>query len=71
MTLKENRKRFYSYSAGKAFVRRNVFALLIGLLIFLQPVIWFAVRSLEDTLPFNRCGYDYSCRLIVQPEPRL
>ena len=69
MKLKENSKRVYS--GWTVFVRRNLFALLIGLLIILQPVIWFAVRSLEDTLHFNRCGYDYPCRLIVQPEPRL
>ena len=69
MNLKENSKWFYS--AGKAFVRRNLFALLIRLLIIFQPFIWFAVRSLEDTLPFNRCGYDYPCRLIVQPESGL
>jgi hypothetical protein len=40
-------------------------------LIILQPVIWFAMRSLEDTLHFYRCGsYDYPCGVIIQPEPK-
>ena len=59
------------YSACKAFAKRNFFALLIGLLIILQPVIWFAMRSLEDTLHFYRCGsYDYPCGVTIQPEPK-
>jgi hypothetical protein len=69
MNLKENSKRIYS--AWTAFVGRNFLAVLLVTLILLQPVIWLVMRSLQDTLPFYRCGnYDYPCHVIIQPEPR-
>ena len=60
------------YSAGKAFVSRNLFVTLVVIVVMLQAIIWLAVRSLEDTHLFYRCGsHDYPCRVVIQPEPKL
>ena len=59
------------YSAGKAFVRRNFVVTLVAIVILLQAIIWLAVRALEDTQNFYRCGdCDYPCGAKIQPEPK-
>jgi hypothetical protein len=68
--MKEKLK--WYYSTLKVFVNRNIFATLIVAVIILQAAIWLAVRTLEDTLTFYRCGsHDYPCHVITQPEPRV
>ena len=70
MSFKEKSKRLYS--AGKAFVRRNFVATLVVIVILLQAIIWLAVRALEDTQNFYRCGdRDYPCGVKIQPEPKI
>src|ERR1700730_9978791 len=66
MNFKEKSK--WLYSAGKALVSRNLFVTLVVIVIMLQAIIWLAVRSLEDTLLFYRCGSrDYPCNVVIQP----
>jgi hypothetical protein len=70
MNFKAKRKRLYA--SWKAFVSRNFFATIVVIMIMVQAIIWFAVRSLEDTLFFYRCGsHDFPCRVLIQPEPKL
>jgi hypothetical protein len=60
------------YLAGRAFVRRNFAVTLVVMVILLQAIIWLAVRALEDTQTFYRCGdHDYPCGVKIQPEPKI
>ena len=70
MNIKEKSK--WLYFAGKAFISRNFFITLVAVIILLQAIIWLAVRALEDTHKFYRCGsHDYPCRVVIQPEPKM
>jgi hypothetical protein len=70
MNFKEKIK--WLYSAGKAFASRNLFITLVAVVILLQAIVWLAVRVLEDTHNFYRCGgHDYPCRTVIQPEPKM
>jgi hypothetical protein len=40
------------YSGGKAFVSRHPLSSLVVMLIILQPMVWLAMRSMENTLLF-------------------
>ena len=70
MNFIEKSKRLYS--AWKAFANRNFFITLIVIIFVLQVVIWLAVRALQDTHNFLRCGdSDYPCGVKIQPEPKI
>jgi hypothetical protein len=70
MNTIEKSKTFYF--EGKAFVSRHPLSSLVVILIILEPIVWLAMRSMENTLFSYRCGtYDYPCHVNLQPEPKF